>query len=156
MISDSLYIKWLRKRHGVHHTLNLLNLSVFGPGWYFISDLADDCGTSRSSLNNSMIRLRNHELIAYQSYGTSGTFLWWIKQHLEDDPEKESYPRWIVEDITKEQNRNKIIISFGEQDTFASDCRLNPKTVRNFLHGRSHLLDGRYRIVETPFTQYKK
>lgn len=155
MITDPLYISWLRERYGCFDVLNLLNLSAIGPGWYLLTDVAERFGTHRSNINTSMLRLRKHGLIDYLSYGAGGTFIWWIKTGMEDKPNpSRDFPRWVLKDLSEpDRKKNKVHILVGEQNRWAEELRVHPGTLRNFLSGRYKKLLDRYEVISSPFDQ---
>lgn len=145
------YITWLRRELSAYDALNMLHLHELGPGWYRLLDVADHFGTHRSNINASMIRLRKKGLIEHVSYGAGGTFLWWIKSSLEDQPNPaRDYPKWVL--IDRETGERRVI-RLGDQKRWAETHRISPGTLRNFLCGRQKLLLSRWELQSTPLTK---
>jgi hypothetical protein len=146
------YITWLRNELSAYDALNMLHLHELGVGWYRLHDVADHFSTYRSNINVSMIRLREKGLIAYESYGAGGTFLWWIKSSLEDQPNRErDFPKWVLCDQDNHSVRTNI--KLGRQKAWAEANRVSLGTLKNFLSGRQRVLLGKWVIQSSPLTK---
>lgn len=159
MITDPDYIEWLRRNYRTVDVLNLIHLSGMGTGWFLLGDLAERFGMQRPNLNTSVIRLRKQGLIRYESYGSGGNFLWFIKSTPEARPDHKRFPRWRLYDHSLDHHSlaEATIVRLGEQDDFANQHHYNPKTVRNFLAGHSgERLHDRWEVVSSPFNQYQE
>jgi hypothetical protein len=150
---DRHFMAWLRQQHRSLDVANFVHLSLLGPGWYRQTDLADEFNQCRSNIGQSMLRLRKQGLIQYLSYGAGGTYIWWIRQGVTDQPNpKTQWPRWVVrcrKNNSMSTNLEEILV--GQQKRWAARHHISPGTLRNFLGGHSKLLLGRYELVSTPF-----
>jgi hypothetical protein len=148
MIRDPDYITWLRRQYRCQDVLNLLHLSSVGIGWHLLGDLAITFGGHNKTINQSMLRLRRHGLAEYVSYGAGGSFVWWLKQHPQDRPDRASgFPRWVLRDLSR---KRRVDVLVGDQTAWAQRLQVHPGTMRNFLSGRTHTLLGRYELAYDP------
>lgn len=152
---DREFMAWLRQHHRSLDVANFLHLALLGPGWYRQLDLADEFGQARPNFGTSMLRLRKHGLIEYLSYGAGGTYIWWIRQGIEDQPNRaRDYPRWRLRyRYGPGTSTSTVEILVGEQDRWAAKHHVCPGTLRNFLSGRIKVLLGRYELAGTPFVK---
>lgn len=151
MTLDLEYLAWIRQNLSCYDGLNLIHLNHLGPGWYRLNDVAAEFGTHRSNINASMIRLRKKKLIEHVSHGAGGTFLWWIKSSLKDEPNPvNDYPRWRLID---RESGARCVISLGDQAAWAERNLVSPGTLRNFLSGRTRKLLGKWELVSSPLTK---
>lgn len=148
MISDPAYLSWLRSRYRAQDVLNLLHISSIGIGWQMLTGLAEDFATHRTNINHSMLRLRKAGLIEYESRRAGGTLLWWFKRSEDDRPvPRNDFPRWVLKNIKTGAKKEVLLNS---EDNFAAQMFVSPKAVRNFLSGRTKIIQDRYKLVMTP------
>lgn len=151
MALDLDYITWIRKELPAYDALNMLHLHELGVGWYRLHDIADHFSTHRSNINASMLRLRKKGLIEYESYGSGGTFLWWVKSSVEDRPNRgRDFPRWVLRHVSEDRTTQ---IRLGQQASWAAAHCVSPGTLRNFLSGRQRMLLGQWVIQSSPLSK---
>lgn len=150
---DREFMAWLRKRHQSADVANFLHISLLGAGWYLQSDLALEIGCHWKHIGAILNKLRRVELIDFVGRGNSGTFVWWIRQGINDRPDPcRDFPRWVVRYRPPKGKSSLVEIRVGEQSDWAARRGIAPGTLRNFLNGHSKTLLGRYELISTPFT----
>lgn len=146
---ESSYLASLRRRHRCELILLLVQLEQLIPGWWeSLVDLAEQLGTERSTLNQSLITLEQHNLIRRCSNSNNGgTWIWWVKtsSHSQASPKLE--PCWILWDSMM---RTTERIPVTSRQRWAQQHGIAYSTLRGFLSGRQLTLKGRWTIKSTP------
>jgi hypothetical protein len=146
---DPAYLAHLRRQRRGEDAMTLVQLDQLVPGWWpTLTDLAEQLGTERATLNRCLSRLEREGLLRRVTRGNSGgTWIWWVKRSAEDQPDDTEAPRWVLRDTVC--NR-RLEIMVGQERTFAAAKGLSYHTVRNFLAGHRPLLAKRWRLLSSP------
>jgi len=148
--TDLDFYLWIRKNNSMPDALNFLYLQKLGCGLFTMPNMAEEVGMQRPNFISSMNRLRNKGLIQYEGLSRHGTLLYWIKDSLEDEYNKEEQaPRWIL--LDEKTNKHEQIL-LGEQSQWAKEKGINEGTLHNFLfrNGNVKLMAERYVLIKTP------
>jgi hypothetical protein len=148
MIEPS-HLAALRRRHRAELVLVLVQLEQLCPGtWDSLSDLAEQLGTDRATLNRSISQLRRLGLIGCVSRSNSGgTWLWWVSRYAGDAPPPEAEPAWVL--CTDQYHYTRIPLT--RQREWAARRGIPYPTLRSFLAGHQRVLRGTWRLAATPF-----
>jgi DNA-binding transcriptional regulator YhcF (GntR family) len=143
------YLADLRRRLRAEQTMTLVQIEQLCPGWWpTLTDLAEQLGTERATLNRCMSKLERQGLLRRVTRGNGGgTWIWWVKRSADDQPDDSGAPRWVLRDTITEA-RKEIIV--GQERAFAAAKGIPYHTVRNFLAGHRPLLAQRWRLISTP------
>ena len=129
--------------------LLLVQLEQVCPGWWVdLSQLAEQLGTDRATLNRSLVQLERLDLIRrYSLSNGGGTWIWWVKRDEGDEPQPEAEPSWLIRDHQKQQSRR---IPVSQRFEWARRHGIPLQTMRSFLAGNQRLLRGRWELRATP------
>jgi hypothetical protein len=143
------YLATLRRQLRAELTMTLVQIEQLTPGWWpTITDLAEQLGTERATLNRSLSQLTSLRLLRRVTRGNGGgTWVWWVKRSADDQPSDIEAPRWVLKDVVCNR-RLEIIV--GHERSFAEAKRIPINTVRNFLAGHRPLLAKRWRLISSP------
>ncbi len=146
---DPSYLAHLRRQLRAEQTMTLVQIEQLVPGWWpTLTDLAEQLGSERATLNRCLSRLERQGLLRRVTRGNGGgTWIWWVKRHADDQPDDAGAPRWALRD-TVCCRRVEIIV--GKERAFAAAKGIPFNTVRNFLAGHRPLLSKRWRLVSSP------
>lgn len=149
----SEYLAMLRRRMRSEMVLVMVQLEQVCPGWWEdISDLAEDLGTDRTTLNRSLRKLEDLDLIRRTTItNQSGTWVWWVKRHANDEPRASDEPAWVLSRL-KSRERERIPIS--KRREWARARGIPMPTLCSFLYGHQQTLRGQWRLVGTPLDQF--
>lgn len=130
--------------------LVMVQLEQVCPGWWEqLSDLAEQLGTDRATLNRSLRHLEDLGLIRrYSISNRSGTWIWWVKRHAVDGPRAKDEPAWR---LRCRDTKTTIILPVSRRREWAKRKRIPMGTLCGFLYGRQELLRGRWRLVGSPW-----
>ena len=144
------FLAALRRRHRAELVLVLVQLEQVCPGWWeSLTDLAEQLGTDRATLNRSLRHLEDRELIRRCSISNrSGTWIWWVKRHEGDAPRPEDEPAWVLRMVTS--NHTARVTVSGRRE-WARARGIPLPTLIGFLYGRQTVLRGQWRVVASPF-----
>jgi hypothetical protein len=143
------YLAQLRRELRAELVITLVQIEQLVPGWWCsLSDLAEQLGTDRDSLNRNILKLAALGLLRRVSRGNSGgTWIWWVKRSADDQPNHLDAPRWRLRDQVGGRAQEIIV---GQERAFASAKGIPFNTVRDFLAGHRPLLAKRWKLVSCP------
>ena len=146
---DPAYLATIRRQYRCELVLTLIQLEQLCPGWWLsMTELAEDLGTDRASLNRSISKLEALGLLKRASHGNGGgTWIWWVKTSPEDEPRPDAEPAWVVRDI---RDRNRYRIPISDPYSWGKRRNIPRQTMRSFLAGGQLLMRGRWELVQTP------
>jgi hypothetical protein len=149
-VIEAEFLASLRRRHRVELVLTLVQLEQLCPGWWAdLSELADQLGTDRGSLNKSLTKLESLGLLKRSRISnTGGNWVWWVKRSADDQPRPEDEPGWRLRD---EASDNVKLVSISRRWEWAANRKINKHTFSSFLNGGQRMLHGRWRIVSSPW-----
>lgn len=144
------YLAKLRYQLRAELVITLVQLEQLVPGWWCsLSDLAEQLGTDRASLNRSISKLSALGLLRRVSRGNSGgTWIWWVQRDFEDQPSDLEAPRWRLRDVAGGRGGLEVIL--GQERAFAEAKGIPLATVRAFLAGHRPLLAKRWKLLSSP------
>lgn len=148
-VIESEFLASLRRRLRPELVITMVQLEQLCPGWWeSLTELAEQLGTDRASLNRSVRQLEDHGLIRRCSISNrSGTWIWWVKRHEADAPRLEVEPAWVVFD---EVSKRSARITVSDRWSWADRKGIPRQTMRSFLAGNQAVLRERWRLVSTP------
>ncbi len=143
------YLAQLRRELRAELVITLVQIEQLVPGWWCsLSDLAEQLGTDRDSLNRNILKLAALGLLRRVTQGNGGgTWIWWVKRSADDQPNDLEAPRWRLRDQVGGRAQEIIV---GQERAFASAKGIPFNTVRNFLAGHRPLLAKRWKLVSSP------
>ena len=151
MITPS-FLATLRRQHRAELVLTLVQLEQLTPGWWVtLTDLAEQLGTDRASLNRTIRHLERSGLLRRLTRSKSGgTWIWWVKRSHDDRPNMADAPRWVLRDLVA---RQRAVIIAGEERSWAAARGIPYATLRSFLTGHQASLRGRWQLIRTPLDE---
>lgn len=146
------FIAQLRNRYRAELVLVLIQLEQLCPGfWPDLNDLAAQLGTDRATLNRSMRKLEDLQLLRRASISNGGgTFVWWVARQPGDQPQDKAEPAWVVRDIRRRMTHR---VPLTQRWTWAAQHGIPKKTVRGFLMGDQLIMRDRWQLISTPYDQ---
>jgi DNA-binding transcriptional ArsR family regulator len=143
------FLAQLRQRHRAEMVLVLVQLEQVCPGWWeSLTDLAEQLGTDRATLNRSLRQLEDLGLIRRCSISNrSGTWIWWVKRYLRDHPRPGTEPAWRLQ---CQQTGAEIRVPISSRRQWAADHGVPVSTLCAFLYGRQQTLRDRWRLIGSP------
>ena len=144
------FLASLRRRLRAEMALVLVQLEQVCPGWWeSLTELADQLGTDRSTLNRSLRHLEDRGLIRRCSISNrSGTWIWWVKRNEGDEPRPEDEPAWVLASTT---SHHAVRVTVSGRRKWAKAQKIPLPTLIGFLHGRQMVLRGRWRLLRSPW-----
>lgn len=152
---DPTFLASLRRRHRSEMVLLLVQLEQICPGWWLtITELAEQLGTDRTSLNRSLLKMDRLGLVRRASMSNNGgTWIWWVKRHAADEPLPEAEPAWVLRDI---KSRTRARLTFAQRWQWADQHAIPRNTLRSFLAGNQRVLRDRWELMATPMDQLQQ
>lgn len=148
MIQQS-FLASLRHRQRAELVLLLVQLEQVCPGWWeSLGDLAEQLGTDRQTLNRGLRKLERAGLIRRNSVCRSGTWIWWVKRHENDEPHPNDEPAWVLRMLTSSHTAR---VTLSNRRQWAKSRNIPFPTLLGFLYGRQTVLRGQWRVVASPF-----
>jgi hypothetical protein len=149
-VIEAEFLASLRRRHRVELVLTLVQLEQLCPGWWAdLSEMAEQLGTDRGSLNKSLTKLEQLGLLMRSRIGnTGGNWVWWVNRSAEDRPRAADEPGWQLRDEVSDYSARVPISTRWE---WAAKRGINKNTFSAFLNGGQKVLHGRWRIASTPW-----
>jgi hypothetical protein len=149
---DPIFLASLRRRHRSELVLLLVQLEQICPGWWLtLTELAEQLGTDRSTLNKSLLRLDQLGLVRRASMSNNGgTWIWWVQRDAADVPRPEAEPAWVLRDI---RQRTKARLPLAQRWTWADQHAIPHNTMRSFLAGHQRVLRDRWVVLATPMDE---
>ena len=146
---EPAFLAQLRRQLRAEQAMTLVQIEQLVPNWWpTITDLAEQLGTDRATLNRCLSGLERRGLLRRISRGNSGgTWIWWVKRSADELPDDSFAPRWVLRDL-RSYSRREIIL--GQERAFADAQGLSLNTVRNFLGGFRPVLAKRWQVVSSP------
>ena len=143
------YLSTLRRQHRCELVLTLVQLEQIFPGWWLsMTELAEELGTDRASLNRSISKLEALGLLRRTSLGNGGgTWIWWVRTSPEDAPQPDAEPAWVVRNI---RDRNRYRIPISDPYSWAQRRGIPRQTMRSFLGGHQLVMRNQWQLVSTP------
>jgi hypothetical protein len=147
------FLAALRRRHRAELVLVLVQLEQVAPGWWLtLTELADQLGTDRATLNRSIRKLEDLGLLRRASISNSGgTWIWWVQRAESDRPRPEEEPAWVLRDISRHRSER---VPIGQRWAWAQRQGIPRQTMRSFLAGGQRVLRDRWELVATPLDCY--
>jgi hypothetical protein len=113
-----------------------------------LQELAEQLGTDRATLNRSIRKLEDLDLLRRSTISNSGgTWIWWVKTDVGQQPQPEDEPAWVVKDV---RTRIRTRIPIAERWEWARRHQIPRPTMRNFLAGQQLVLREQWQLVATP------
>ena len=146
---DPAYLAHLRRQLRAEQAMTLVQIEQLVPGWWpTLTDLAEQLGTERATLNRCLSRLERQGLLRRVTRGNGGgTWIWWVKRSADDQPSDREAPRWVLRDVA---GGRALVVILGQERAFAAAKGIPFNTVRNFLNGHRPMLAKRWRLVRSP------
>ena len=146
---DPTYLAAIRRQYRSELVLTLVQLEQVCPGWWLsLTQLAEDLGTDRASLNRSISKLEALGLIRRASMGNGGgTWIWWVKTSPHDAPCPVAEPAWVIRNV---ENRNCYRVPVSDPYAFARSHDIPRQTMRSFLAGRQLVMRKKWKLIATP------
>ena len=143
------YLAQLRRELRAELVITLVQIEQLVPGWWCsLTDLAEQLGIDRDSLNRNILKLAALGLLRRVSRGNcGGTWIWWVKRSADDQPNDLEAPRWRLRDQVGGRAQEIIV---GQERAFASAKGIPFNTVRDFLAGHRPLLAKRWKLLSSP------
>jgi len=149
---DAEYLAQIRRQHRCELILTLVQIEQLCPGWWAdLSELADQLGTDRASLNRSLQKLERLGLLRRERISnTGGNWLWWVKRSADDVPPPGAEPAWILRDG---ELGKTIRVPIRKRWEWAERQGIPRPTMQSFLGGHQLTLRGRWRVVGSPWDE---
>jgi hypothetical protein len=149
---DAEYLAQIRRQHRCELILTLVQLEQLCPGWWAdLSELADQLGTDRATLNRSLTKLERLGLLRRERISnTGGNWIWWVKRHADDQPRPGDEPAWILRDG---ELGKTIRVPISTRWKWAAARGIPQSTMRGFLNGHRSTMQGRWRVVGSPWDE---
>ena len=130
--------------------MTLVQIEQLVPGWWpTLTDLAEQLGSERATLNRCLSRLERQGLLRRVTRGNGGgTWIWWVKRSADDQPSDLEAPRWRLRDVAG--GRRSLEVILGQERAFAVAKGIPLATVRGFLAGHRPLLAKRWKLLSSP------
>jgi DNA-binding transcriptional regulator YhcF (GntR family) len=146
---DPAYLAQLRRQLRAEQAMTLVQIEQLVPGWWpTLTDLAEQLGSERATLNRRLSRLERQGLLRLVTRGNGGgTWIWWVKRSADDQPDDSTAPRWVLRDVAGGRAFDVIL---GQERKFASAKGIPFNTVRNFLAGHRPMLAKRWKLISSP------
>ena len=146
------FLAQLRRRYRPELLLVLVQLEQLCPAfWPDIADLAKQLGTDRATLNRSLRKLEDQQLLRRVSVGNGGgTWVWWVARQRDQQPPVNAEPAWVVRDVRAQRTQR---ITVTERWDWARRHGIPRGTMRNFLTGGQLVMRDRWRLVATPYDE---
>jgi DNA-binding transcriptional ArsR family regulator len=147
---DPAYLAALRHQVRCELLLTMVQLEQLCPGWWAdLSELAQQLGTDRASLNRSLTKLESMGLIRRERISnTGGNWVWWVKRCETDQPRAEAEPAWKLRDL---QLQKTIRVPIRSRWRWAERQGIPRSTMRSFLGGHQRVTQGRWQVVGSPW-----
>ncbi len=143
------FLAALRRQHRAELVLVLVQLEQLSPGWWLtLQELAEQLGTDRATLNRSIRKLEDLDLLRRSTISNcGGTWIWWVKTDVGKQPQPEDEPAWVVKDV---RTRIRTRIPIAERWEWAERRDIPRQTMRGFLAGEQLVLREQWQLVATP------
>lgn len=146
---EARFLADLRRQHRAELILVMVQLEQLCPGsWLTLQELAEQLGTDRASLNRSIRKLEDLNLLrrtTVSNYG--GTWVWWVKQHATHQPDPLDEPAWVLQKVS---DRSLHRVPISQRWEWAKARSIPRQTFRSFLAGQQLLLRKRWKIASAP------
>lgn len=144
------YLAALRRRLRAELVVTLVQLEQLCPGWWAdVSELAEQLGTDRASLNRSLTKLQRLGLLRRESISnTGGNWVWWVKRSEDDLPRSGDEPGWRLRD---QLLKRTIDVPISQRWSWAAGQGIPKNTFSAFLNGGQKTLRGRWRVLSSPW-----
>jgi hypothetical protein len=151
-VIQSEFLAQLRRRYRPELLLVMVQLEQLCPGfWPDIADLAEQLGTDRATLNRSLRKLEDQQLLRRVSVGNGGgTWVWWVARHHGEQPPVDAEPAWVLRDV---RTRMPHRVTVTQRWDWARRHGIPRGTMRNFLTGGQLLMRERWQLVATPYDE---
>jgi DNA-binding IscR family transcriptional regulator len=148
-VIEPAFLAQLRRELRAELVITLVQIEQLVPNWWpTLTDLAEQLGTDRSTLNRALAQLDRRGLLRRVTRSNGGgTWIWWVKRSNDAQPDDASAPRWILGEVTCGRRREVIV---GQERAFAAAQGLSHHTVRGFLAGHRPVLAKRWRLISSP------
>jgi hypothetical protein len=148
-VIQSAFLAQLRRELRAELVILLVQIEQLVPNWWpTLTDLAEQLGTDRATLNRGLAQLERRGLLRRVTRSNcGGTWIWWVKRSADAQPDDTSAPRWILGEVTCGRRREIIV---GQERAFAASYGLSHHTVRGFLAGHQPVLAKRWRLISSP------
>ena len=148
------FLASLRRQLRAEMVLVLVQLEEVCPGWWLtLTELAEQLGTDRATLNRSLRRLEDLDLLRRVSVSnTGGTWIWWVKRAEGDAPRPEDEPAWVVRDL---RHWGQSRITIAERYEWGRRRGIPRQTLRSFLEGKQRVMRNRWELVSSPTDCYE-
>jgi len=146
------FLASLRRRHRSELLLVLVQIEQLCPGWWpTLGDLAEQLGTERETLNNSILKLESMGLLRRSTLVSNGTWIWWVKKAEGDRPRPDDEPAWVVKNI---RCRIHYRVPISDRWEWARRRKIPQATMKSFLIGRQLVMRKQWQLVSTPMDCY--
>jgi DNA-binding transcriptional ArsR family regulator len=144
------YLAALRHQVRCELLLTMVQLEQLCPGWWAdISEMAQQLGTDRASLNRSLTKLEAMGLIRRERISnTGGNWVWWVKRCEDDQPCPDAEPAWRLRDL---QRGRVIRVTIRGRWQWAERQGIPRATMQSFLGGHQRTMKGRWQVAGSPW-----
>ena len=149
-VIDAEYLAQIRRQLRAELVITLVQLEQLCPGWWAdLSELADQLGTDRASLNRSLTKLERLGLLRRERISnTGGNWVWWVKRHEGDEPQPQDEPAWSLRDVRVGKT---IRVTIRDRWRWAQRHGIARPTMQSFLGGYQQTLQGRWKVTGSPW-----
>jgi hypothetical protein len=146
---EAPFLAELRRRFRAELVLVLVQLEQLCPGyWPDLTELAEQLGTDRATLNRSLRKLESQQLLRRASISNGGgTWVWWVARHSHDQPRNDAEPAWLLRDLSECRIHR---VALTQRWNWARRHNIPRGTMRNFLTGGQMTMRERWQLVATP------
>jgi DNA-binding HxlR family transcriptional regulator len=146
------FLAQLRQRCRAELVLVLVQLEQLCPAfWPDLTELAEQLGTDRSTLNRSLRKLEDQQLLRRVSISNGGgTWVWWVARYQGDQPLANAEPAWVLRDL---RTRKPHRVTVTRRWDWARRYGIPRSTMRNFLTGGQMVMRERWELVATPYDE---
>ena len=147
---DAEYLAQIRRQLRAELVITLVQLEQLCPGWWAdLSELADQLGTDRASLNRSLTKLERLGLLRRERISnTGGNWVWWVKRHEGHEPQPQDEPAWSLRDVRVGKT---IRVTIRDRWRWAQRHGIARPTMQSFLGGYQQTLQGRWKVTGSPW-----
>lgn len=149
---DPQYLAALRRQLRPELVITILQLRQVCPAWWAdLSEMAEQLGTDRASLNRSITKLERLGLLKRSTIGnTGGTWVWWVKGGEHDQPRPGDEPGWQLSDTSRGRSEK---VTIGQRWAWADRRGINRHTMRSFLNGHQLILAREWKLTGNPWDE---
>lgn len=151
-VIEPAFLADLRHRYRPELVLVMVQLEQLCPAfWPDLTELAEQLGTDRSTLNRSLRKLEDLQLLRRVSISNGGgTWVWWVARQQGEQPPANAEPAWVLRDL---RTRMPHRVPVTRRWDWARRHGIPRGTMRNFLTGGQLVMRERWELVATPYDE---